>query len=54
MNIFLCIFYFLQFIYFRNINYSEQKLNMGNFLHANDNDLHMYAKFGGVSFHVFL
>jgi hypothetical protein len=27
---------------------------MGNFLHANDNDLHMYAKFGGLSFHAFL
>jgi hypothetical protein len=26
---------------------------MGNFLHANDNDLHMYAKFGDLSFHAF-
>jgi hypothetical protein len=27
---------------------------MVNFLHANDNDLHMYAKFGGLSFQVCL
>jgi hypothetical protein len=27
---------------------------MENFLHANENYLHMYAKFGGLSFHAFL
>jgi hypothetical protein len=53
MIIYLSRFNFLQIIYCSNRNYSEQELNMGNFLHANDNDLHMYAKFGDLSFHAF-
>jgi hypothetical protein len=35
-------------------NYFEKELIMENFLHANDNDFHMYAEFGGLYFHAFL
>jgi hypothetical protein len=27
---------------------------MGNFVQAMENDVHMYAKFGGLTFYVFL
>jgi hypothetical protein len=33
-------------------NYSEKELNMSNFVQANDHDVHMYAKFGGLTFYV--
>jgi hypothetical protein len=46
--------YLLQEQKLNHKNYSEQELNMVNFIHANDNDLHMYTKFGGLSFHAFL
>jgi hypothetical protein len=35
-------------------NYSEQELNMGNFVKAMDHDVHMYAKFGYFNFYGFL
>ncbi len=54
MHILFTLIYLLQEQKLNHKNYSEQELNMGNFLHGNDNDLHMYAKFGGLSFHVFL
>jgi hypothetical protein len=53
-HILFSIIYLLQEHKLNHINYFEQELIMGNFLHANDNDLHMYAKFGGLSFHAFL
>jgi hypothetical protein len=59
MNIFIRIFYFLQFIFLleqklNHSNYFEKELIMENFLHVNDNDFHMYAEFGGLYFHAFL
>jgi hypothetical protein len=32
-------------------NYSEQDINMSNFVHTTENDVHMYAKFGGLTFY---
>jgi hypothetical protein len=34
-------------------NYSEQEINIRNFVQAADNDVHMYAKFGGLTFYEF-
>jgi hypothetical protein len=30
-------------------NYSEQKINMSNFVQATKHDVHIYAKFGGLT-----
>jgi hypothetical protein len=58
MNIFLCILYLLQFIYYRieliHINYFEQVINMTHFVKATENDVHMYAKFEYLYVHKFL
>jgi hypothetical protein len=35
-------------------NYSKQKINLSNFVQAIENVAHMYAKFGGFNFCVFL
>jgi hypothetical protein len=54
MNIFLCIFYLLQFIQEQKLNhkqYCEQEVNMGNFVQATEPDVHMFAKFGGLAFY---
>jgi hypothetical protein len=37
-----------------NRNYSKQKINMSNFVHATEHDVHMYAKFGDLTFYEFL
>jgi hypothetical protein len=34
-------------------NYTEQEINMRNFVQATDNDVHVYAKFGGLTFYEF-
>jgi hypothetical protein len=34
--------------------YYEQEINMGNFLQATEHDVHMYAKFGKLTFYVLL
>jgi hypothetical protein len=36
------------------INYSGHGINMSNFIQATEHDVHMYAKFGGLAFYVFL
>jgi hypothetical protein len=35
-------------------NYSEQEINMRNFVQATENDMHMYTLFGDVNCYVFL
>jgi hypothetical protein len=54
MHILFTTIYLLQEKRLNHINYSVQKINMSNFLYTNDNDVHMYAKFGGFTFYVFL
>jgi hypothetical protein len=44
MNIFIGIFYLLQILYCKNRNYSKQKINMVNFIQANEDDMNMSAK----------
>jgi hypothetical protein len=34
--------------------YSEQEINMGNFVESTEYDVHMYATFGGLAFYAFL
>jgi hypothetical protein len=46
--------YLLQEQKLNHRNYSEQELNMRFFLQDNDHDVHMYAKFGGLTFYVIL
>jgi hypothetical protein len=35
-------------------NYSMQKIILSNFVHANEHDVHLYAKFGSIIFMGFL
>jgi hypothetical protein len=48
MNVFKYILfttiYLLHKLKLNHGNYSEQELNMGNFVQANEYDVHMYAK----------
>jgi hypothetical protein len=46
--------YLLQEHKLNSRNYSEQELNMGNFIQATEHDVHMYAKFGYLTFCGFL
>jgi hypothetical protein len=52
MNVFMPILfttiYLLHKQKLNHRNYSEQELNMGNFVQANEYDVHMYAKFQDV------
>jgi hypothetical protein len=41
--------YVLQKQILNHRNNSEQKINMSNFIHATEHDVHMYAKFGGFT-----
>jgi hypothetical protein len=38
---------------FNHKNYSEQEINMDNFVQATEHDVHMYTKFGGLDFYEF-
>jgi hypothetical protein len=41
----------------QNLNhrkYSEQEINLSNFLQATEHDVHMYTKFGGLTYYEFL
>jgi hypothetical protein len=48
------IIYLLQEQKLNPKNYSVQELNMGNFIQATENDVHMYAQFGGLTFYEYL
>jgi hypothetical protein len=43
--------YLLQEQKLNDRNYSEQEINMGNFVQANYHDVRMYAKFGYLYFY---
>jgi hypothetical protein len=47
-------FYLLQDQKLNPRHYYEQELNTRNFAYATDHDVHMYAKFGGLKFYLFL
>jgi hypothetical protein len=46
--------YLLQEHELNHRNYPEQELNMVKFLHETEHDVHMYAKFGHLTFYGFL
>jgi hypothetical protein len=46
--------YLLQKEILNHRNYFEQEINMINFVQATENDVHMYAKFGYLTFYAFL
>jgi hypothetical protein len=54
MHILFTIIYSLQKQKLNHKQYSEQKINMGNFVQTTKHDVHMYAKFGGLAFYGFL
>jgi hypothetical protein len=47
-HILFSIIYLLQEHKLNHRNYSEQEINMRNFVQANEYDVHMYAKFQDV------
>jgi hypothetical protein len=46
--------YLLQKHKLNHRNYFELEINMRNFVPDTKHDVHMYAKFGGLSFYAFL
>jgi hypothetical protein len=46
--------YLLQEQKLNHINYFEKELNIRNFVQSTERDVHMYAKFGGFTFYIFL
>jgi hypothetical protein len=51
--ILITIIYLLQEQKLNYRNYSEQEINIRNFIQATENDIHMYAKFRCLAFYVF-
>jgi hypothetical protein len=54
MHILFTTIYLLQEHKLNHRNYSKQEINMINFLQATEHDVHMYAKFGGLTCYEFL
>jgi hypothetical protein len=54
MHILFTTIYLLQEQKLNHRNYSVQEINMINFVHATENDVHIYAKFGDFTFYRFL
>ncbi len=60
MNIFLCIFYLLQFIYLlleqklNHRNYSKQEIIVNIFVQTTEHEILMYAKFGEYNYFIYL
>jgi hypothetical protein len=52
MHILFSNIYLLQEKKLTHNKYHEQEINMLNFVYANDHDVHMDAKFGGLTFYV--
>jgi hypothetical protein len=54
MHILFSTIYLLQKQKLTHRNYSEQKINMINFVQATEYDVHMYEMFGYLTFYSFL
>jgi hypothetical protein len=54
MHILFTTIYSLQKQKLNHKQNSVQEINIGNFVQATEHDMHMYAKFGGLSFYGFL
>jgi hypothetical protein len=54
MHILITTIYSLQEQKLNHYKESEQETNMGNFVQSIENDVHMYAKFGGLDLYIFL
>jgi hypothetical protein len=51
MHILFTTIYSVQEHKLNHKQYSEQEVNMGNFVQATEPDVHMFAKFGGLAFY---
>ena len=54
MHTLFTTFYLLQDQKLNPRHYYEKELNMRNYAQETDHDVHMYAKFGGLTFYEFL
>jgi hypothetical protein len=51
MHILFTTIYSVQEHKLNHKQYSEQEVNMSNFVQATEPDVHMFAKFGGLAFY---
>jgi hypothetical protein len=54
MHILFTTIYLLQEYKLNHGNYFKYKINMRNFVQSTEHDVHMYAKFGGLTCYKFL